>query len=436
MTRTRPTVVKFGGASLSTVPAVIHHVRELQTEGSPVVVVVSAREGVTDLLLKILGDPRAVQVHREIYEEIERRHPRLPEAGRAHLRSLPTLLARVERGRPGDLPLADRLLSLGERLAAHWVAGLFREASIPAVAVEADRLGLMTDNAYGASCILIDHSRPHVAATLRRMLRAHEVPVVTGFFGRSLEGRVAVLGRGGSDYSATAIGAILGATRVELVKKDVAVFSADPRHVPGARHLARLSYEEAEEMAQFGARVLHPLTIEPARQAGVEILVRSLEHPETATVISRSDPARPHRAVTLLRPLHLVRVRVPNGANRPGVVAAVSDELAHARINMVTLFTSSALLSIVLEPGHTRQAVEVLGSLSGDHAVIVEGPFPIALLTAIGDGIIEDLGRVPLAVLRSAQGFSASPRSLSLAVPLEAGKDALLDLHRALVESR
>ncbi len=66
MTRTRPTVVKFGGASLSTVPAVIHHVRELQAEGSPVVVVVSAREGVTDLLLKILGDPRAVQVHREI----------------------------------------------------------------------------------------------------------------------------------------------------------------------------------------------------------------------------------------------------------------------------------------------------------------------------------------------------------------------------------
>ncbi|EQD54327.1 aspartate kinase, partial [mine drainage metagenome] len=172
------------------------------------------------------------------------------------------------------------------------------------------------------------------------------VPVVTGFFGRSLEGRVATLGRGGSDYAAAAIGAILGASRVELVKRHVAVFSADPHDVPAARPIPALSYEEAEELAQFGARVLHPLTIEPARAQGVELRVRSLEDASVVTTIGPARSGRRNRALTLLRPLRLLRLRVPGGRQRPGVVAQVSHRLAAARVNLVQLYTSSALLCL------------------------------------------------------------------------------------------
>ena len=127
-----------------------------------------------------------------------------------------------------------------------------------------------------------------------------------------------MLGRGGSDYSASAIGAILHAARVELVKRYVPILTADPRHVVGARPIDHLSYEEAEELAQFGARVLHPLTIEPARQAGVELWVRSQEHPDVLTTIAATDSEHHTRAVTLLRPLRLLRLRVPGGRQRPG----------------------------------------------------------------------------------------------------------------------
>jgi aspartate kinase len=434
MTPRPPVVLKFGGAALSDVQGILARIRAVQAEGAPVVLVASAREGVTDLLTRVLAHPRSRVEHGRILRRIEGRHPELPPAGRAQARRLARLVSLVEASYPADRPLGDRLLSMGERLSVHWLAQRLVEEGIPAAAVEADHLGIVTDNAYGASCILFDRSELAVRRGLRRILSSGRIPVVTGYFGRSLEGRVAVLGRGGSDYSASAIGAILGAARVELVKRYVPILTADPRHVVGARPIDHLSYEEAEELAQFGARVLHPLTIEPARQAGVELWVRSQEHPDVLTTIAATDSEHHTRAVTLLRPLRLLRLRVPGGRQRPGIVAEVSDRLSKARINVVALFTSSALLSLVLEPPHVRGALRALAPVTQDSAAVVEGPYSVALVTAIGDGILAELNRLPSEALVDARGFSATPRSLSLAVEARSGPSALRAVHHALVE--
>ncbi len=287
--------------------------------------------------------------------------------------------------------------------------------------MEADRLGLITDNAYGASCILLDRSGPAVRRGLGRILARGEIPVVTGYFGRSLEGEVATLGRGGSDYAAAGLGALLHAERVELVKRHVAVLSADPRQVPGARPLPTLSYEEAEELAQFGARVLHPLTIEPARTHHVVLRVRSLEGPRVVTTIGPARSGRRNRALTLLGPVRLVRLRIPGGRQRPGIVAEVSQRLASAHVNLVQLYTSSALLCLVLEPPEVLAALRALAPLTREAAAMVEGPFRVALVTVIGDGVMEDIDRVPPRAVALAEGFSATPRALSLAVPEDSG---------------
>lgn len=126
------------------------------------------------------------------------------------------------------------------------------------------------------------------------------------------------------------------------------MLSADPREVAAAQPIPTLSYEEAEELAQFGARVLHPLTIEPARAYGVRITVRSLDDPRVSTTIGPAHPGRRNRAVTVLRPLRLLRLRVPGGRQRPGIVAEVADRLRSAKVNVVQLFTSSALLCLVI----------------------------------------------------------------------------------------
>jgi aspartate kinase len=429
-----PVVLKFGGASLSDPARLLNDVESVRREGLPLVLVVSAREGVTDLLVEALSHPRSAAVHRRAYEEIRRRHPDLPPAGRRTLVRLRRLLGRIETTSGHDAPLADRVLSQGERLAVHWLSARLRAAAIPAVPVEADHLGLITDNAYGASCILFDRSRSAVRRGLGRILARGDLPVVTGYFGRSLEGRVATLGRGGSDYAAAGIGALIGASRVELVKRHVAVLSADPREVPGARPIPELSYEEAEELAQFGARVLHPLTIEPARAQSIVLRVRSLEDPSVVTTIAPARADRRNRALTMLRPLRLLRLRVPGGRQRPGIVAEVSHRLAAAGVNLVQLYTSSALLCLVLDPSQVLAAIRALAPVTREAAAMVEGPYPVTLVIAIGDGILDDLDRMPSDAVDGAEGFSATPRALSIAVPERRGPEVLRALHRALVE--
>jgi len=433
VTRRAPVVVKFGGASLEDPGRVAREVRAVRSEGVPVVVVSSARDGVTDLLVGALDHPRSRPAHDRIVAEIRRRHPDLPTAGQRHLDRVKRLLREVERTPGRDAPLADRLLSQGERLAVSWLSARLVEEGLPATPVEADHLGLITDNAYGASCILFDRSGPAVRRGLGRLLRAGKLPVVTGYFGRSLEGRVATLGRGGSDYAAAGIGALLGASRVELVKRHVAVLSADPREVPDARPIPELSYEEAEELAQFGARVLHPLTIEPARAHGITLTVRSLEDPTVVTTIAPPRAGRRNRALTILRPLRLLRLRVPGGRQRPGIVAEVSQRLSAAKVNLVQLYTSSALLCLVLDPDQVVAAIRALAPVTRDAAAMLDGPYRVAIVTAIGDGVLDDLDRVPASALRGAEGFSATPRALSLAVPLARGSRVLRELHRALV---
>ncbi|MGP8076011.1 MAG: aspartate kinase [Thermoplasmata archaeon] len=431
--RTPPVVLKFGGASLADPAGVLHDVRALRAEGVHLVVVASAREGVTDLLSEALAHPRSKDRHRKILEEVRRAHPGLPVAGRRQLDRLARLFLLVEATPDPEPALSDRVLSQGERLAVHWLASRLRDAGLPAVAVEADHLGLITDNTYGASCILFDRSRVAVRRGLGRLLSRGEIPVVTGYFGRSLEGRVATLGRGGSDYAASAIGALLGASRVELVKRHVAVLSADPREVPNARPIPELSYEEAEELAQFGARVLHPLTIEPARAEGMVLKVRSLDDPKVVTTIAPARVGRHNRALTMLRHLRLLRLRVPGGRQRPGIVAEVSQRLSAAGVNLVQLYTSSALLCLVLEPNQVLTALRALAPVTREAAAMVDGPYRVALVTVIGDGVLDDVSRIPSATLAGAEGFSATPRALSLAVPEGRGPEVLRELHRALV---
>jgi len=428
-----PIVLKFGGASLADPARVVRDVQATLSEGAPLVVVASAREGVTDLLAEALAHPRSAAVRRRVLAEVARRHPDLPPAGRRQFERLRRLLQLVETSPAHDAPLADRVLSQGERLAVQWLSRELRAAHLSAVPVESDHLGLITDNAYGASCILFDRSRAPVRRGLHRLLARGELPVVTGFFGRSLEGRVSTLGRGGSDYAASGIGALIGASRVELVKRHVAVLSADPRVVHDARPIPELSYEEAEELAQFGARVLHPLTIEPARAQGIVLRVRSLEDPRVITTISPAKPGRRNRALTMLRPLRLIRLRVPGGRQRPGIVAEVSHRLASAGVNLVQLYTSSALLCIVLEPPQVLTALRALAPVTREAAAMVEGPYRVTLVIAIGDGVLDDLDRLPTAAVDHAEGFSATPRALSLAVPESRGTEVLRELHRALV---
>lgn len=436
MTLQHPLVVKFGGATLSNPAKVIAWIQRLLDQEGPTVIVLSAREGVTDLLRSLLVSPKAREAHARVLARISGLHPGLAGPGRNRLASLRRLVQEMERSGHVSPPLGDRIISQGERLSVYWMLPQLLAAGIPAVAAEADHLGVVTDNVYGASTILLDRCAAPVRRRLRRWLREGQAPVVTGFVGRSLEGRVTTLGPGGSDYTATALGAILRACRVDLVKRGVSVLTGDPRWIRTARPIRRLSYAEAEELAQFGAKILHPLTVEPARDSRVEIRVVPLDDPDALTVIGRTPGPGGMRALTLLSPVCLLRIRVPGGRQRPGVVAEVSRRLTIAGLNIVTLFTSSTLLSVVLEAAHATDGRNAIQPLVDRDRMILEGPHRVGLLTAIGEGVLRDVSRLPPGLLRFGEGLSATPRSVTLAVPVREARRTLVTMHRVLVERR
>ncbi|MDE1820766.1 MAG: aspartate kinase [Euryarchaeota archaeon] len=440
-------VVKYGGAALGSEESLRDVIRELRARKGPIVTVVSAREGVTDLLKAATADPASRARHEEVLRKLTALHAGGPREVTLALRALERQLTRL-RSAMRQLPprarrypstrapvvLSDAILAQGERLAAHWFADRLRHGRVAARALEADLIGLSTDDHHGEAIVLLDRSELPVRRAVTPLLRRGQVPVVTGFLGRSPSGKVATLGRGGSDYSATCLGYLLGASRVELVKKDVSILTADPRIVPAARPLSRLSYEEAEELAQFGAKVLHPLTVEPARARGVEVVIRSLEDPTRTTTIGPALPGEGIRALTLLSPTAMLLLRVPGGRQRRGVIAEVSRTLAAAEVNVITMFTSSALLIVLVEMASGRKARRALDPFARGDGASLEGPLEAALVTAIGEGVLADLGGLPGDVASRALGVSATSRTLSFAVPMASGRESLVSLHRALVE--
>jgi aspartate kinase len=309
----RPVVVKFGGSSLDEPDAAVRYVQRLLRRG-PLIVVVSARAGVTDHLERLLRSPRSLPRERRLERHLRRAHsiPRSP--------SPPDLARFRELLRPDGGELSsdarEKLLAEGERLAAEWFTQRLERAGTPAAPLDAAQIGLVVQGRRGERAIGLTASRTRVVAAVRRAWGQGRLPVVTGYFGRSRDGRVRVLGRGSSDYTATALAMLLEASRVELVKATPGILSADPELVPAARTLRKISYQTAQAAAAAGARVLHPRSIPIARRARIPVRIASLPRPGRGTWISGREGAKPRAILSLTREPSLGR---NSGARRAGV---------------------------------------------------------------------------------------------------------------------
>jgi len=430
-----PVVVKFGGASLADPAKVVARLLALRAEGRPVVAVVSARAGVTNRLVRTTRMLRDSADYARVLADLRRRHSGGGPAVDRRLAGLARAFAWSERHGKLSSVEVDGLLAFGERLAVDWLVPRLRAAGLRAVPVDTARLGLWTDGRHGEGTILLRRSRRPVRAGLLPLLARGDMPVLTGFFGRGSHGEPVTLGRDGSDYVASAVGALLGADYVELVKPEASILSADPREVRAARPVRSLTYEEAEELAEFGSRVLHPMTVEPARWAGIDLRIRSLVDPDQSTVVGHRPGRRGVRAVTASPPATLFRLRFPGARGRTGVLSEISRRLAAAGVPVLHGFTSAAIVSVVVEAKQTAPARRALAALVRERGARLDPAVRVALLAGVGSGAVVDLPRFPIEVLRGAEGISATRSSVTLAVPAERRLTDLRRLHAALLES-
>ena len=367
--------MKFGGTSVQDAEAFARVAMIVgdQKDLSPVVVT-SAMAKVTDALLAAFdiakkGDAEAalsslrphferhLTVARELTAETQQR------AFSTELeyvsRELTDLLVRVSRRSLSLALLKDAVVSYGEQLSSRLLAEVFIAKGLDARQADSRRL-IITDDEYGAATPIWDETKKQVQLDLRPMIDAGEIPVMGGFLAASKSGETTVLGRGGSDYSAALIGAALEAREIQIWTDVTGVLTTDPRICPDARTLPVLSYEEAAELAYFGAKVLHPKTIQPAVDHGIPIRVCNSHDPEeTGTMIRATSGVTENRikSIAYKKNITILRITSARMLGSYGFMSALFQVFERHRTVIDVISTSEVSLALTVDSTHALEQV-------------------------------------------------------------------------------
>ncbi|KAL7534577.1 hypothetical protein ACHAXR_005967, partial [Thalassiosira sp. AJA248-18] len=337
----------------------------------------------------------------------------------------------------------DQLVSYGERCSVRIMAARLNQIGVPAQAFDAWDVGVMTDDTYG-DAKLLPSAIDSIKDRFSNRIDPNVVAVVTGFIGHNTKGRITTLGRGGSDLTATAIGAALNVDEVQVWKDVDGILTADPRLVKNAIPVAQVSYEEASELAYFGAQVLHPIAMQPALKADIPVRVKNSYNPSApGSVINKEgNPDRMVTAITCKRGVTLMDIHSLQMLGAYGFLGAVFADFEKNKVSVDVLASSEVSVSVTLDK---KQRDEDIQSLCKDLSSFagVELHEGRAILT-----LIADVGRssdVLATVFRSfsAHGIKvemmsqgASKVNISFIVQEAQIDDAILKLHSCFFEDQ
>ncbi|GIQ68586.1 aspartokinase [Xylanibacillus composti] len=374
-------VQKFGGTSLSTPEARKHAIRQVKhalEQQYRIAVVVSA--------MGRSGDPYATDT---LLQWIRDNGDRLPERE------------------------TDLLLHCGELISAATMCSLLRSEGLPAVVLTGGQAGIVTNDDFGnAQIVMIEPDR------VRALLDAGHVVVVTGFQGRTKSGDITTLGRGGSDTTATALGAALKAERVDIFTDVNGILTADPRIVENAVPLERVSYNEICHLAQNGAKVIHPRAVEMAMQGNIPVRVRSTFSDEEGTLVTAPEAAQGERPVQdrlitgIASVPHITQIQITAPEGQYDLQLAVFKSMAQHRISVDFINVNPSGVVYTVFDSEADRAHEVLHKL-GLEARLTRN---CAKVSVIGGGmsgvpgimarIVESLTSKDIPILQSADSHT------------------------------
>ena len=445
-------VAKFGGTSVADYSAMSRCADIVLSNPNTRVVVVSASSAVTNLLVELtsanVNDERRLsllkqvaQIQYRIIDELGR-----PQDIAAQIDKLLSRMSVLSESLVLDRSkaLMDELLSMGEQCSSVLFAAVIREKGSASSAFDVRQV-LRTDSHFGRAEPQIEQIA-NLSRDFLQPLLANQVIVTQGFIGADEQGRTTTLGRGGSDYSAALLAEALSAHAVEIWTDVAGIYTTDPRLAPNARPIAEISFNEAAEMATFGAKVLHPATILPAVRQKIQVFVGSSKDPEAGgTWIRHQVEDTPvYRAVALRRDQTLLNLHSLQMLHAQGFLAETFATLARHKISVDLITTSEVNVSLTLDKtgsdssGQGLLSESLLQELSQHCRVRVEDK--LALVAIIGNKIASTAGicsRV-FQVLEKhnvrmiCQG--ASPHNLCVLVDEAEAAQVVLALHQNLFE--
>jgi aspartate kinase len=449
----KPTIMKFGGTSVEDANAFrnVAAIVKAAVNSRPVVVV-SAIGGFTNSLIAsvakaIEGDARAAsksleaefERHLSIGNDLlqtERRAAFVAAVGdaRAKIRQLHKIIAAHPVTSP---PLQDEIVAYGEHLSSQLLVAVLSEAGVGALHVDARRC-IKTDDNYG-SATPVPKTSDAVKAELNPLIESSRVPVLGGFIGSTAKGATTTLGRGGSDYTAALVGAALDAREIQIWTDVSGVLTADPRVVPDAQTIPVLSYQEAAELAYFGAKVLHPKTIQPAIDKSISVRVCNSRAPQDdGTLIVAESESTPQtiKAIAHKNGITTLQVTSARMLGAFGFLRALFEvfDRHHTAVDVVT--TSEVSVSLSIDDASTLSELvpdlEQLGTVEIEKnrtiiSVVGEGLRNTPGIAARVFSVIRDINVAMISV-------GASSVNLTFMVDEAQAAEAIIRLHRVCFE--
>ncbi len=457
-------IMKFGGTSVADGEKILHvtNLIEKYAKENKLVVVVSALAGVTDKLFEICKT--ASKGEREFIEDFikELREKHVEAAHKAisnfhvlenvkltineTINELKNVLFGISYLREVTPRILDYVVSFGERLSTPIVWGALKSKDIQAEWFTGGNAGIVTDSNFGNANPLMELTTFQVKNKLQNLIEKNIIPVVTGFIAVDQNGAITTLGRGGSDCTATILGYALDADEVWIWTDVDGVMTADPKVEPKAKLIPQLSYNEAMEMAYFGAKMIHPKAVEIINGKDIPIRVRNTFNPQNpGTLIVKEQKISSKsivKSISLIRKAALITVSGASMFGVPGTAARVFRVLGDKNINilMISQSSSEANISFIIPREKLEDALSTLEIrlLGGGIVREVKSEDGICVITLVGAGMVGTPGvaaRVFGAVAREkinvrmiAQG--SSELSISFVVKEEDGEKAVRALHK------
>ena len=449
-------VIKFGGTSVGDADRVANAIDIVaeRIDQQPVVVV-SALAGVTNDLVAAseaacAQDPRRVeQIVRGVRERHEDVAMRLVQQKsdffEAFVKQVTKQIEEIDTILRGIALLGeitprarDKVMSIGEQLSSVLFAYTMMMRALPAEHVFAEEV-VWTDDNFGGANPDMQRTRDAARRVLMPLIERRRIPVMGGFIGRTETGAITTLGRNGSDYSAAIVAAAIGAEEVQIWTDVDGLLTCDPRLVPSARVIDRLTFDEAAELAWFGAK-LHPRTLEPAVEANVPVRVLNTHNPSSpGTLITRRAGERRAgpRSVARKRGITMVHVTSNKMLGAHGFLAKLFSVFEELRISVDLITTSEVSVSVTIDERHDLPELQEKLSKIAEVEMIDNQ----CIVAVVGENLLAD-ARTGARVLEALQGIPVkmvslgrSGLNLSIVVDDRDADRAVQSIHNALFET-
>jgi bifunctional aspartokinase / homoserine dehydrogenase 1 len=450
--------MKFGGTSLGDKDKILNCANLVKSNlDLKPIIVVSAMGGVTNLLIKTAkmasqGDKdiitknisTLIDLHETVIKDLK-------NPGNAHylvnclIDSLKTLYESILILGELTSRSLDLIISYGERLSSLVFTLILKDLNLESEQIMTNSL-IITDSTFGNAVVNLELTKPLVQNKISRSLNAGKVPVITGFIGGNEQGTITTIGRSGSDYTASIVGASMGAREVWIWTDVDGVMTADPRIVKNAKTIPELSYPEASELAYFGAGVIHPKTMLPTVEYGIPIRIKNTFNPTHpgSLIVSKCQNRKLIQGITSITNLSLLNVEGAGMMGVPGIAAQVFQTIAALGVNVLMISQASSEHSIcfVVHQDSADKTILGLRKKFEEHMILrnidkITKKDNISIVSIVGSGMVGTigvsaklfgcLGKNDVNVIAIAQG--SSELSISFVIHSKDLKSAVCSIH-------